>query len=151
MASAYALLTRLAVISRGPPLPSVSTVNLISSPDTLPLYLVTILLPLNSRTTVNDMLSPSTLPSEISVSPPRPETVPVSLAPSAFRFIFAVCGPFLPCISSYHLPVTSAAHATAATIHESNAKRSFILFSLLGIQESRCKDGKLRDLVTHPM
>ncbi|MDB6065884.1 MAG: hypothetical protein JWR26_2092 [Pedosphaera sp.] len=86
---------RLASQSRelGVPLRSVSTLPLMESAVTFPLYLEVTELPLNSRVTLKEISSPFNLPSEISVSvpalPPRPGAVmvPVTLSPSAFNFI----------------------------------------------------------------
>src|SRR5689334_18173189 len=61
------------------------------------------------RTTLKLTSSPLTVPSAIGVSPPRPETVPVSLSPSTLRVKVVVMVPWGPCISADHLPETLSA------------------------------------------
>src|ERR1700722_5728483 len=80
------------------------------SPERVPSYLVTDSFPLNDRFTSKETLSPSLFPLEISVAagaapppppppprrpPPPPNTLPVKLAPSAFR-VNVICV-VLPC------------------------------------------------------
>src|SRR3954447_26370341 len=118
-----------------------------TSPSSLPLYVEVILLPLNSRKTEKLRSFPSTFPSEISASPPRPPlTVPVSLLPSAFKFIVTVLVfPLGPCISAVHLPETSAAHRLkAARLVARNNRSAFICLLLL------CKEcASMESQVTH--
>src|ERR1035437_6120846 len=87
-----------------PPLkPGVVVFSFISLPETEPSYFVVNELPPMSRVPSNEKLLPSPLPLEIGVvvggggvSPPRANpgvvTVPVSLAPSAFRSIVTCLG-----------------------------------------------------------
>src|SRR5271165_4962690 len=112
-------LTRLAVNSvvRSP----IARVNLMVSPDTLPSYLTSTAFPLNSICCVKETLSPSNLPFWIGLSPRGVVIVPVTVAPSALRFMVIVCAPLRPWTSAVHLPVMSAANA--ATVRPRTATR----------------------------
>src|ERR1035437_321949 len=99
---------RFAVNSWGSPSPpSRVLVNLIASPETVPLYRNFIVFPLNSKVCVKEIVSPSILPSAIGMSPWRPLTVPVSVLPSALKVNVAsrACPP-RPGTCAVHLPLT---------------------------------------------
>ena len=78
--------------------------------------------------TSNDTSSPFTLPSVMATSPCRPDTVPVSLSPSALRLNVCsrVC-PSRPGTCATHLPVAFAARAAveAARTSTGASKDSF--------------------------